>query len=73
MNDPWAIIGIFLFGAASGALVSWIAFASRIREIKHVVHLIEEQSTAAANASDGKDMRDNGQGHPKSKSASATK
>jgi len=54
-------------------LVSWIAFASRIREIKHVVHLIEAQSKEAANASDGKDMRDNGQGHPKSKSASATK
>jgi hypothetical protein len=68
MNDPWAIIGIFLLGAASGALVSWIAFASRIREIKRVVHLIEAQSKAA-NPSDGRDERQDGQDHRNRKSA----
>jgi hypothetical protein len=69
MNDPWAIIGVFVPGAALGALVTWIAFASRIHEIKHVVHLIEEQSTEAANPSDGRDNRQDGQDHPNRKSA----
>jgi hypothetical protein len=69
MNDRWAIIGIFVLGAALGALVTWIAFASRIREIKHVVHLIEEQSKEAANPSDGQDNRQDGQDHRNRKSA----
>jgi hypothetical protein len=68
MNDPWAIIGVFVLGAAVGALVTWIAFASRIREIKHVVHLIESQSKAA-NPSEGQDERQDRQDHRKSKSA----
>jgi hypothetical protein len=68
MNDPWAIIAIFLLGAASGALVSWIASAARIREIKHVVHLIESQSKAA-NPSEGQNQQQDGQDHRNRKSA----
>jgi hypothetical protein len=71
MNEPWTIIGVFVLGAASGALVSWIAFASRIREIKRVVHLIDliEAQSKAANPSDGRDERQDGQDHRNRKSA----
>ncbi len=34
--DQWSALGIFMLGAAMGALLSWIAYTARIREFKRL-------------------------------------
>jgi hypothetical protein len=45
----WAVIGIFMLGAAMGALLTWIACASQIVEIQRVLGTISAKYDSNGN------------------------
>ena len=45
----WAVIGIFMLGAAMGALLTWIACASQILEIQRVLGIISAKHDSNGN------------------------
>jgi hypothetical protein len=47
--DPFAVLGIFLMGAAAGALLTWIAYAAQIRKLHQ---LIDRPATRSSSASE---------------------
>jgi len=47
MGHWTVIIGIFMLGAAAGALLNWIVYESRFREIKSLIDLVDTQAKRA--------------------------
>ena len=45
--DPFAVLGIFLMGAAAGALLTWIAYAARIRKLSRLMDRPATRSPSA--------------------------
>jgi uncharacterized membrane protein YoaK (UPF0700 family) len=55
-GDIWvgqsAVIGIFLLGAAMGALLTWIACASQMLEIQRLIDIITAKYDSNSNLHD---------------------
>jgi hypothetical protein len=53
--DQWSVLGIFMLGAAGGALLTQIAYAGRISKLKHLMDSLAARSSSAPDRPDSKE------------------
>ena len=48
--EPLTVVGIFVAGAAAGALLTSIAYSGKVRAIRELLHRIKEMDLCVENA-----------------------